>query len=159
MRWVIMNYQNEMTGKPSLGQQSGGRFSIGTRQNGAALVTGLIFLVILTLLGVTAMQTSIMEERMAGNARDRNIAFQAAEAALRNAEADIFGAFAARLPGMGAICIKQTQWDVGVRHLAAYAAQAFRCARPVWCQASVLHTNTRPLRLRLRAKGFARAVS
>ena len=108
MRWVIMNYQNEMTRKPSLGQQAGGRFSIGTRQNGAALVTGLIFLVILTLLGVTAMQTSIMEERMAGNARDRNIAFQAAEAALRNAEADIFGAFAARLPGTttctGGVC-------------------------------------------------------
>lgn len=58
-------------------------------QAGAALVTGLIFLVILTLLGVTAMQTSTMEERMSGNARDRNIAFQAAEAALRDAERDI----------------------------------------------------------------------
>jgi type IV pilus assembly protein PilX len=58
-------------------------------QAGAALVTGLIFLVILTLLGITAMQTSTMEERMSGNARDRNIAFQAAEAALRDAERDI----------------------------------------------------------------------
>lgn len=58
-------------------------------QSGAALVTGLIFLVILTLLGVTAMQTSTMEERMSGNARDRNIALQAAEAALRDAERDI----------------------------------------------------------------------
>jgi type IV pilus assembly protein PilX len=58
-------------------------------QGGAALVTGLIFLIILTLLGVTAMQTSTMEERMSGNARDRNIALQAAEAALRDAERDI----------------------------------------------------------------------
>lgn len=58
-------------------------------QAGAALVMGLIFLVILTLLGVTAMQTSAMEERMSGNARDRNIALQAAEAALRDAERDI----------------------------------------------------------------------
>lgn len=58
-------------------------------QAGAVLVTGLIFLVILTLLGITAMQTSTMEERMSGNARDRNIAFQAAEAALRDAERDI----------------------------------------------------------------------
>lgn len=61
----------------------------GYRQGGAALLTGLIFLIILTLLGITAMQTSIMEERMSGNTRDRNIAFQAAEAALRDAELDI----------------------------------------------------------------------
>jgi type IV pilus assembly protein PilX len=57
-------------------------------QSGAALVVGLIFLVILTLLGITAMQTGILEERMAGNSRDRNIAFQAAEAALRDGEKD-----------------------------------------------------------------------
>ena len=77
-------------------------FSCGTRefrqrphsvedQRGAALIVGLIFLVILTLLGVTAMQSSTLEERMAGNARDRNLAFQAAEAALRDAERDIRG--------------------------------------------------------------------
>jgi len=52
-------------------------------------MTGLIFLVILTLLGLTAMQSGILEERMSGNARDRNLAFQAAEAALRDAERDI----------------------------------------------------------------------
>jgi len=59
-----------------------------TKQSGAALIVGLIFLVILTLLGLTAMQTGIMEERMAGNSRDRNLAFQAAEAAMRDAEYD-----------------------------------------------------------------------
>ncbi|HEY8024591.1 MAG TPA: PilX N-terminal domain-containing pilus assembly protein [Burkholderiaceae bacterium] len=58
------------------------------KQSGAALVVGLIFLVILTLLGLTAMQTGILEERMAGNSRDHNIAFQAAEAALRDGEHD-----------------------------------------------------------------------
>jgi len=62
-----------------------------SQQSGAALVVGLIFLVILTLLGLTAMQTGILEERMAGNSRDRNIAFQAAEAALRDGEHDING--------------------------------------------------------------------
>lgn len=55
-------------------------------QQGAVLVTGLIFLVVLTLLGVSAMQTSSLEEKMAGNFRDRNLAFQASEAALRDAE-------------------------------------------------------------------------
>ena len=59
------------------------------RQSGAALVVGLIFLIVLTLLGLTAAQTGIMEERMAGNTRDRNVAFQAAEAALRDAEKDV----------------------------------------------------------------------
>jgi type IV pilus assembly protein PilX len=63
-------------------------FAMNRRQAGAALVVGLIFLVILTLLGLTAMQTGILEERMAGNSRDRNIAFQGAEAGLRDAEHD-----------------------------------------------------------------------
>lgn len=59
------------------------------RQGGAALIVSLTFLFVVTLLGVTAMQTSALEEKMAGNYRDANLAFQAAEAALRDAEADI----------------------------------------------------------------------
>lgn len=58
-------------------------------QRGVALITSLIFLVLLTLVGVTAMQNTTLEEKMAGNNRDRNVAFQAAEAALRDAEFDI----------------------------------------------------------------------
>ena len=56
------------------------------RQRGATLVVALIILVVLTLLGVTAMQGATMQERMAGNVRDVNIAFQATEAALREGE-------------------------------------------------------------------------
>lgn len=55
-------------------------------QSGIALVTSLIFLIVLTLLGVTAMQTTALEEKMAGNVRDLNLAFQASEAALREGE-------------------------------------------------------------------------
>lgn len=62
-------------------------FRIPQAQQGAALAVSLIMLLILTLLGVTAMQTTIFEERMAGNARDANTAFQAAEAGLRAGEA------------------------------------------------------------------------
>lgn len=58
-------------------------------QRGVSLVVSLIFLVILTVLGLTALRVATMEERMSGNARDRNVAFQAAEAALRDAEFDI----------------------------------------------------------------------
>lgn len=55
------------------------------RQLGAVLVTGLIFLVVLTLISIAAMRGTLLEERMAGNARDQDLAFQAAEAAMRDA--------------------------------------------------------------------------
>ncbi|MDF1589445.1 MAG: PilX N-terminal domain-containing pilus assembly protein [Gammaproteobacteria bacterium] len=56
------------------------------RQQGAVLIVSLIMLLLLTLLGVSAMKTSLTEEKMAGNSRDRELAFQAAETALRDAE-------------------------------------------------------------------------
>ncbi len=59
------------------------------KQQGAVLVVSLILLLIMTLIGVSAMRTTILEEKMAGNYRDSNIAFQAAEAALRDAENDV----------------------------------------------------------------------
>lgn len=55
-------------------------------QKGAVLVIGLIILVVLTLLGVQGMRTNVAQERMAANMRERNMAFQAAEAALRVGE-------------------------------------------------------------------------
>ena len=61
------------------------------RQQGAVLVIALLFLTILTILGVTAMTSTTFEERLAGNTRDRGIAFQAAEAALRDARRDLNG--------------------------------------------------------------------
>ena len=57
------------------------------QQNGAVLVISLIILLLITLIGTTAIQTSTLEEKMAGNLYDKNIAFQAAEAALRQGEA------------------------------------------------------------------------
>ncbi len=63
---------------------TGHRYS---RQKGAVLLVSLIFLILLTIIGVTAMQTTTLQERMAGNTRDLNLAFQASEAALRGGEA------------------------------------------------------------------------
>src|SRR5688572_33183181 len=59
------------------------------RERGAVLIVALLFLVMLTMLGITAMTGTTMEERMAGNARDNSVAFQAAEAALRDARRDL----------------------------------------------------------------------
>ncbi|MEN6585229.1 MAG: PilX N-terminal domain-containing pilus assembly protein [Sulfuricella sp.] len=52
------------------------------RERGVTLVIALIFLVMLTLIAVTAAQNSGQEERMAGNTRQRDLAFQAADATL-----------------------------------------------------------------------------
>ncbi|MBD9679049.1 hypothetical protein IB274_20245 [Pseudomonas sp. PDM18] len=53
---------------------------------GAVLLVSLVMLLLLTLIGLAGMHMVQLEERMAGNLRDRQMAFQAAEAALRAGE-------------------------------------------------------------------------
>ena len=55
-------------------------------QNGAVLIVSLFILLIMTLVGVTSMSTTSLEEKMAGNMRDKNTALQASEAALEDGE-------------------------------------------------------------------------
>lgn len=55
-------------------------------QRGAVLVVTLILLLVLTVLGMTAVRTTFLEERMARNELDRAIALEGAELALREAE-------------------------------------------------------------------------
>ncbi len=55
-------------------------------ERGAVLITALMILLLLTIFGISTMDTNILDERMAGNMRDRNTAFQAAETGLRAAE-------------------------------------------------------------------------
>ena len=55
-------------------------------QAGVVLVICLMMLLLLTLMGVSGMGSTALEEKMANNMRDRNVAFQAAEATLRHAE-------------------------------------------------------------------------
>jgi type IV pilus assembly protein PilX len=57
-----------------------------TQQRGAVLIVSLLILILLTLLGLTAIQAGTVHERIAGNTRNLDVAFQAAEAALREAE-------------------------------------------------------------------------
>ena len=66
--------------------------SSGTRQRGVALITTLILLVMMTIIAVTAARMAALEERMAGNTRDRDIALRAAEMGLRDAERDLMNA-------------------------------------------------------------------
>jgi type IV pilus assembly protein PilX len=54
-------------------------------QRGAALVVGLILLLILTLLAISGMNTSTLELKMAGNTQAGQAAFQAAEIGIERA--------------------------------------------------------------------------
>ena len=56
------------------------------RQDGVALFMSLVMLLILTLLGLSSVQMTSMQERMSRNARDSNLAFQGAESAIKTSE-------------------------------------------------------------------------
>ncbi|MBA4501295.1 pilus assembly PilX family protein [Marinobacterium marinum] len=56
------------------------------KERGATLVVAMIMLVLISIIGFSAMQTTTMQERMTGSLKDKEISFQAAEAALRAQE-------------------------------------------------------------------------
>lgn len=58
-----------------------------TSQRGVVLPTIMVLMVIMVVLGLSGMNDTAMQERMSGNLRNRDIAFQAAESALREGEA------------------------------------------------------------------------
>ena len=57
------------------------------QQQGAALLVGIIMLLVMTIIGISGMSETIMEEKSIFNFRDRNIAENSADASLRSAEA------------------------------------------------------------------------
>lgn len=60
-------------------------------QRGFSLIVVLLMLLVVTVLAVGAAQLALVSERSARNDRDADIAFQAAEAALSDAERDVLG--------------------------------------------------------------------
>lgn len=63
-----------------------------SRERGVSLVIVLVLLVATSLLGIAVLRSSAMQERMSANMRDRSLAFQAAESALRFAQDEVLGA-------------------------------------------------------------------
>ncbi len=59
------------------------------RQDGAALIVCMLMMLAVLMLGTSGAQIALQEEKASRNERDRLIALQAAEAALRDAELDI----------------------------------------------------------------------
>lgn len=60
---------------------------VGARhQRGAVLFVGLMLLILMALLGLAGMQSTTLQERMAGNYRNYTLAFERTEAVLRARE-------------------------------------------------------------------------
>jgi type IV pilus assembly protein PilX len=57
------------------------------RQRGVTLIIVLILVLLVTLAGIAAVRSLVVEERMAANSLDRSLAMQGAESVLRQAEA------------------------------------------------------------------------
>lgn len=73
------------------------------RQKGVALIIALVLLLVMSLLGVSSLRTSLMQESMSGATFDRGLAFQAAEAALREGEALLVGPVPPPIPPSGCV--------------------------------------------------------
>src|SRR5690606_30399880 len=58
-------------------------------QRGISLVIVLVLLVATSILAIAVLRSSSMQERMSANLRDRSLAFQGAEAALRYAQEQV----------------------------------------------------------------------
>jgi len=97
-------------------------FQLAKDQKGSVLVVSLIFLLLLTMIGVASIQSSTLEERMAGNLRDQNNAFQAAEGALRVGEkylnqaavgefAGAFGRYLVCAPSITSVACRPPAWS------------------------------------------------
>src|SRR3954465_11325135 len=59
------------------------------RQRGAVLFIALIMLLLLTLIGITTMQVTLLQERMAGGFRVQHQAFEATESTLKTARSSL----------------------------------------------------------------------
>lgn len=58
-------------------------------QRGVVLFVGLIMLLLLTLIGITSMQVTLLQERMAGNFKIQHQAFEATEGLLKTTRAQL----------------------------------------------------------------------
>ena len=70
------------------------------RSRGFSLIVSLILLALVMLLGLGSMRSVALESRMSAASHDRNLGFQGAETALREAEARAAAATAGNFPAV-----------------------------------------------------------
>ena len=77
------------------------RTGAASRQRGISMMVSLVLLVVVTLIALGSMRGVVMQARMSGASHDRGLSFQAAEAALREAEGRAALATGASIPAAG----------------------------------------------------------
>jgi type IV pilus assembly protein PilX len=97
------------------------------RQRGVALVVGLIFLVVVSLIATIGMRQSITQERMSGGLRNESLARSGAETAARAGEREVYDWY---LTSNGTVLAGDAGATQGVYKLNATTATAFRNADP-----------------------------
>lgn len=100
-------------------------------ESGVALIVALIMVVIMSLLGLAGVRMIFQEEKMAGYAYDRTLTFQAAEAALREAENGIDQVKPE--PATGAAC---STYSSGIYSVRACPPATAGAATPRWLDTS-----------------------
>jgi len=95
-------------------------------ESGVALIIALIMVVIMSLLGLAGVRMILQEEKMVGYAYDRTMTFQAAEAALRQAENGIDQVKPEPLSGA---C---SNFASGIHHVQACPPPVAGAATPRW---------------------------
>ena len=95
------------------------------RQRGAVLFVALVFLILITLLALTATGTSILQEKMTGGMRNRQLGLMGAETALRGGEA-----FLLKLDFIGGNQLTQCPPNGSASSSCAYVPQADNSVDP-----------------------------
>lgn len=111
------------------------------RQHGASLVVALIFLAVLTLVGYSAMNTSILEGSMASHRQDRERALQAAEMALRDAQTYLINNISG-LSGFSKTCVNGLCYN---GPLGYGTNPPSGMANPVWASSGLMDDNAKTI--------------
>jgi type IV pilus assembly protein PilX len=106
-------------------------------QSGSTLIVSLLFLMVTTLIATGVWRLAVQQETMTGLERDYQIAFEAAEAALVDADIDIFGLCArSDAAGTAAACtprVKVGSTDFGLEGATGFGASTGEIPPPGSC--------------------------
>lgn len=95
-----------------------------SHQKGAILVSSIIILTLLTIIGVAGLSRSVIDEKMANNSYNTELAFQSSEAALRGGEIFLKGLTAVPTPSRWCTRVPcDIIWDEG--RIARYYGRGF----------------------------------
>ncbi|MEE9352745.1 MAG: PilX N-terminal domain-containing pilus assembly protein [Thiotrichaceae bacterium] len=69
-------------------------------QSGAVLIISLVVVIVLSLIVTGAVQSTVLQQKMSNNLRDKDLAFQAAETSLKSGEAYLYSQHRNSLAGI-----------------------------------------------------------